>query len=132
MKKQLLKGNKLLEFSKKLFKKHQKEVINLIEDITKNKFKYRRFNFGLERGINYWALKKNKIIIGSESIKEPEKVLGSIIHEMIHINTYDNLQKEYAAGKAKTIEIWTVDKTNEILKKINSYNKTNFKLQNYD
>ena len=132
MKNTLLKGKRLLKFSKKLFGQYRKEIINLIENTTKKKFGYKQFRFELEKGLDYWTLKKNKIIIGSGSIKQPEKVLGSIIHEMIHINTYDKLLRDYKRGKSKIIEKWTVDKTNEILKKINRKNKTKFELQNYD
>jgi hypothetical protein len=132
MKEQLLKGEKLLEFSKKLFTKYKKDIINLIEETTKKKFKYQRFKFMMEKGIDYWTVKQNKILIGSESIKQTKKVLGSIIHELVHINTYNKLIKEYNIGNSNKIERWTVDKTNEIIKKINYKNKTNFKLQNYD
>lgn len=132
MKDKLLKNKLLLEFSKKLFKKYRKDIISLIEKSTKNKFRYKRFEFRLEKGIDYWTLKRNKVIIGSESIKPQNKVLGSIVHELIHINTYNELIKEYKLGTGKTIEKWTVDRTNEIIKEINIKNKTDFKLQNYD
>jgi len=103
-----------------IYKEYKKFVWREIPNQTKINWKIKELKFGVWEK-DYWAAKNNKIFVGNY-YKSPSKILTSIIHEAIHLNTINKktiLMLSGSKEKAQAREIATCILTNIIIRNLN-------------
>jgi len=117
-----------LEEVQKIFAEYKREIFQEIEKETKIKFKIKEIKFE-KWNKDYWSCGINRILIGNYH-KPKSKILTSVIHEAIHINTlYLNLNyKENSIA----VEISTCVSATRIIKRLNKKFKKKFKMNKFD
>ncbi|MFA4952626.1 MAG: hypothetical protein WC584_00210 [Candidatus Pacearchaeota archaeon] len=116
-----------------IYGKYRKIIWKEIPKKTKVTWKIKEIKFeSWDRG--YWAAENNKIFVGYD-YKPKSKILTSIIHEAIHLNTINKKnQKRFSNSEKNAItrEIATCILTNFIIQKINKKLKKKFKKNRFD
>ncbi len=113
----------------KIYDKYKKFIWKEIPNQTKINWKIKEIKFK-EDNKEYWSAFKDTIFIGNY-YKSQSKIIASIIHESIHLNT---LNKQIIGSKENFFarEIATCILTNLIVRKLNKRFNKRFKKNRFD
>ncbi len=123
-----MKKSPSLEEVQEIYNRYKKDIFKEIEKETKIKFKVKEINFEKWKK-DYWSCGRDKILIGDYH-KPKSKILTSIIHEAIHINT-SHLKMNYNKNSL-AVEIATCILTSMIVRKLNKKFNKRFKMNKFD
>ncbi len=119
-----------LEKVEKIYNKYKKFIWEEIPKETKLKWKVKTIKFK-ESNEKSWSAQKNGTILVGNYYKSLSKILTSIIHESIHINTSRIFKKTFKK-EAIAREIATCILTNKIIRKANKKFGKRFRKNRFD